>query len=92
MESEEVVFRVKGASSATSLGSVIAHSTYEGKKIVLRAIGAAAVNQANKAVAIARGLVAPRGYSLAMIPGFTDVSMPEEDATVTAMVLRIINI
>jgi stage V sporulation protein S len=85
---EDTVLRVKGSSSATALGSAIAHGVYNGKKIVLRAIGAAANNQAVKAVAIAGGLVAPRGYILSMRPGFIDVTMP--DGEITGMVFKIL--
>lgn len=88
MEStEEVILRVKGSSSATSLASVIAHGVYDNKKMSLRTIGAAAINQAVKAVAIAQSYVGARGLTLLVRPGFTDVEMPE--GTVTAIVLRI---
>jgi stage V sporulation protein S len=90
MELEETVLRVKGSTSATDLASVISHGVYDGKKVILRAIGAAAVNQANKAAAISRSQVAARGLSLALIPGFTDVTMPGEESSVTAMIFRVI--
>ena len=91
---EETVLRVKGASSATALASAISHGVYDGKKVVLRAIGAAAVNQAVKAVAIAQSYVGARGLTLSMRPGFTDVAMPDiknpgEMVDVTAMVFRV---
>jgi stage V sporulation protein S len=84
---EETLLRVKGSSSATSLASVIAHGIYEGKKISLRAIGASAVNQSMKAVAIAQSYVGAKGMRILIIPGFTDVQM--DDGTVTALVFRI---
>lgn len=87
MESEEEVLKVKGSTSATSLAATIAHGVYEGKKMSLRAIGAAAVNQAVKAVIIAQGYVAARSFILSMVGGFTDVDMP--DGTVTAVVLKL---
>ncbi len=87
MANDDVVLRVKGSSSATALASAIAHGIYDGKKISLRAIGAAAVNQAVKAVAIAQSYVGAKGLTLSMRPGFTDVDMP--DGTVTAVVLKI---
>lgn len=85
---EETLLRVKGSSSATSLASVIAHGIYDGnKKISLRAIGAAAVNQAMKAVAIAQSYVGAKGMRIMVYPGFTDVEM--DDGTVTAMVFKL---
>lgn len=88
VSNDEAVLWVKGSTSAPDLASTIAHKVYEGHKVILRAIGAAAVNQTCKAVAIASGMAAPRGFVLSMRPGFTDVDMP--DGTVTAMVFRIL--
>lgn len=88
MESDESILWVKGSSSATALASTIAHGIYDNKKVVLRAIGAAAVNQTVKAVAIAQSYVGARGYVLSMRAGFTDVEMPE--GTVTAIVIRVL--
>jgi stage V sporulation protein S len=87
MDKEETILRVKGSSSAISLASVVAYGVYDGKNVVLRAIGAAAVNQAMKAVAIAQSYVGAKGMRLMVIPGFTDVAM--EDRTVTALVFKI---
>lgn len=84
---EDIILRVKGSSAATSLASVIAHGIYDKKQMSLRAIGAAAVNQAMKAVAIAQSYVGARGVRILVIPGFTDVEM--EDGTVTALVFKI---
>lgn len=81
------ILRVKGSTSATSLAATIAHGIYDGKKMSLRAIGAAAVNQAIKAVAIAQGYVATKGHDLSMRAGFDDVEMP--DGVVTAIILKL---
>lgn len=84
----ETVVRVKSSSSAASLASAIAHAVYDGKRVTLRAIGAGAVNQALKAIAIANSFVAPRGIVLDCRPGFTTVSMPDGD--ISAMSLRVL--
>ena len=55
----EDVIRVKSSSNANQLAQAIAHSVYEKDIKPIRAIGAGAVNQAVKALAIARGYVAP---------------------------------
>ena len=44
-------------------------------------IGAGALNQAVKAVAIARGFVAPAGVDLVCIPAFAEVEVEGEDRT-----------
>jgi len=49
--------------------------------VELQAIGAGAVNQAIKAVAVARGYVAPNGINLILIPSFVEISINGEDRT-----------
>lgn len=85
---EETLLRVKGSSNASALASAVAHAVYEGKDVSLRAIGAGAVNQAIKALAIAQSFVGSRGFSLSFRPGFTTVTMPEGD--VTAILLKVL--
>lgn len=67
----DVLIRVAANSPPQQLASAISHAVYDGKKVVMRAIGANAVNQAMKAAAIARGYVAPRGLDLTVRPHFT---------------------
>jgi stage V sporulation protein S len=47
----------------------------------MQAIGAGALNQAVKAVAIARGFVAPSGVDLVCIPAIADVDIEVENRT-----------
>ena len=47
----------------------------------MQAIGAGAINQAVKAIAIARGYVAPAGMDLVCIPGFIDITIDGEERT-----------
>jgi stage V sporulation protein SpoVS len=88
IEGKDALFYVSGSTPVDKLGSAIAHGVYSQKNVQLRAIGAAAVSQAQKAVAAAIGFTAPRGYRLATIPSFAEVQMP--DRTVTAMVFKIV--
>lgn len=84
----EVLLKVKSASSASSLAAAIANNVYANKDITLRAIGAAAVNQSMKAIAIAQSYVGPRGLVLACRPGFTTVVM--DDGDISALIFKII--
>ena len=84
---EENYLRVSGGSSAQQVGSAIAHALYENPVVKLRAVGASAVNQAVKAIAIARGYVAPRGLDLVCKPGFT--SIESREGTISAIVFTI---
>ena len=53
----------------------------------MRAVGAGAVNQAVKAIAIARGYVAPRGMDLTCVPGFATIK--SRDGEISAIVFLI---
>ena len=75
-------FRVSGNSSPAAVAGAIAGVVREHGKAELSAIGAGAVNQAVKAIAIARGYVAPQGMNLACVPGFVDMQVEGEEKTV----------
>ena len=53
----------------------------ENERAEMQAIGAGALNQAIKAVAIARGFVAPTGVDLVCVPAFAEVEVEGEDRT-----------
>jgi len=83
-EKEDDVLRVGAGSNPQAVASAIAHAIYEKRTCKLRAVGAGAVNQATKAIAIARGYTAPRGLDLVCIPGFA--SIDSHDGTISAVV------
>ena len=74
---EEPFLRVSASSNPQSVASAIAHAVYDSRLVKLRAVGAGAVNQSVKAIAIARGYVAPRGFDLSCVPGFTTIDSRE---------------
>ncbi len=84
---EEQVLRVSAGSSPQSVASAIAHAIYEHGTVKLRAVGAGAVNQSVKAIAIASGYTAPRGISLVCIPGFASVDSNGDK--ISAMVFKV---
>jgi stage V sporulation protein S len=88
--SEENVLRVTAAANAKDLASAIAHGLYDGHRPVLRAIGAGAVNQAVKALIIARGFVATRGIDLMFRPGFAEVPGDGENGVISAVTFLVI--
>lgn len=85
--SEDQPLKVAAGSNPQSIASAIAHAMYDYKTVRLRAVGAGAVNQAVKGIAIARGYVAPRGYDLVCKPGFTTVE--SRDGEISALVFVI---
>ena len=81
------ILRAGAGSNSQSLGSAIAHALYDAPQVKVRAVGASAVNQAVKAIAIARGYVAPRGLDLTCRPGFATVD--SRDGKISAIVFTI---
>jgi stage V sporulation protein S len=84
---EEPFLRVSAGSNPQSVASAIAHAIYDNRQVKLRAVGAGAVNQAVKAIAIARGYVAPRGLDLTDKPGFTTIE--SRDGEISAIIFSI---
>jgi len=87
ISTEEPFLRVSASSNPQSVASAIAHAVYEKHQVKLRAVGAGAVNQAVKAIAISRGYVAPRGLDLTCKPGFTTIE--SRDGEISAIVFAI---
>lgn len=84
---EEPFLRVSAGSNPQSVASAIAHAVYDNRTVKLRAVGAGAVNQAVKAIAIARGYAAPRGLDLTCKPGFTTIE--SRDGEISAIIFTI---
>ena len=56
--------------------------------VEIQAVGAGALNQAIKAVAIARGFLAPSGKNIVCIPAFTDISIDGEEKTAIKLIIE----
>jgi len=75
------VLKVSSKSSPKSVAGALAAVLREKGKAEMQAIGAGAVNQSIKAIAIARGYVAPNGLDLIAIPAFTEIEIDNEERT-----------
>ena len=71
------ILKISSKSNPNSVAGAIAGLVKESQKAEMQAIGAGALNQAVKAVAIARGFVAPAGVDLVCIPAFAEVEVEE---------------
>lgn len=83
------ILKVSTKSNPNSVAGALAGALRESNyaNVEIQAIGAGALNQAVKAVAIARGFVAPHGVDLICIPAFMDISIEGEEKT--AIKLRV---
>ncbi|MBR1884079.1 MAG: stage V sporulation protein S [Clostridia bacterium] len=75
------ILKISAKSSPNSIAGAIAGLVKENGRAEMQAIGAGAINQAVKAVAIARGFVAPTGIELVCTPSFTEVMIDDEEKT-----------
>ena len=66
----------------------LAYEMREKGTVEIQAIGAGALNQAIKAIAIARGFVAPSGKNLVCIPAFTDIVIDGEERTAIKLIVE----
>ena len=69
------VLKVSAQSNSKSVAGALASVVREQGTAEMQAIGAGAVNQSMKAIAIARGYLAPAGVNLVAIPAFVDVEI-----------------
>ena len=75
------VLKVAADSKPKAVAGALAAVLREKGKVELQAVGAGAVNQAVKAIAITRGFVAPNGLDIVTIPAFTKVMIDGEERT-----------
>lgn len=75
------VLKVSADSKPKAVAGALAAVLREKGSVELQAVGAGAVNQAVKAIAITRGFVAPNGIDLVAIPAFTKVIIEGEERT-----------
>jgi stage V sporulation protein S len=78
MSKTVVELKVGAGSNPASVAGSIAKNIQERNKVELVAIGAGAINQMNKAVAIASGYVAPNGISIASKIAWTNIEIDGE--------------
>ena len=73
--------KVSSKSSPASVAGAIAGMVKDGVPVEMQAVGAGAVNQAIKAIAISRGFLSPVGIEIACIPSFADIIIDGEYRT-----------
>lgn len=69
------IIKVSGNSRTSAVAGAIAGVFREHKRAEVQAIGAGAVNQAVKALVLAKGYLAEDGYEVIFTPEFTDVDI-----------------
>ena len=82
------VLRVSSKTSVGSLAGAIAGYIREHNRVEVQAVGAGAVNQAVKAIGVARGFLAPSGIDVIAIPAFVDIAENGEERTAVKIIVE----
>ncbi len=82
------VLKVSTNSRPKSVAGALAAVLREQGSAEVQAVGAGAVNQAVKAIAIARGFVAPNGIDLVAIPAFVEIKIDDEERTAIKFIVE----
>lgn len=80
--------KVSSKSSPNAVAGALAGVLRENGTAELQVVGAGALNQAIKAIAIARGFVAPGGLDLICVPAFTDIRINGEERTAIKLLVE----
>ncbi len=82
------VLKVSSKSNPNSVAGALAGVIREHGSAEIQAVGAGAINQAVKAIAIARGFVSPSGIDLVCIPAFADITIDGEERTAIKLIVQ----
>lgn len=81
------VIKVSAQSRSTAVAGAIAGIMRERKHAEVQAIGASAVNQAIKAIAIARDYLTIDGIEIVCVPEFVEVDIEGQERTAVKLII-----
>ena len=82
------ILKVSSKSSPNSVAGAISGVIRENNSVEVQAVGAGAANQAIKAIAIARGYLAPSGVDIICIPAFASIIIDEQERTAIKLIVE----
>lgn len=82
------VLKVSSKSNPNSVAGALAGIVREQGAAEIQTVGAGALNQAVKAIAIARGFIAPSGLELTCTPAFADIEINGEERTAIRLLVE----
>ena len=82
------VLKVSTKSNPNSVAGALAAIIKEKNIVEIQAVGSGAINQAVKAIAIARGFVAPSGRDIVCVPAFTDIEIDGQERTAIKLIVQ----
>lgn len=82
------ILKVSAKSNPSKVAGAIANIYREKKELEIQTIGAGSLNQAIKAVAIARGFLVPSGEDIVLVPAFNEVIINGENKTALKLLIE----
>jgi stage V sporulation protein S len=83
------VIKVSGTSRTSAVAGAIAGVFRENKRAEVQAIGAIAVNQAIKALVLAKGYLKEDGFEIVFSPEFVDVEIDGKTRTAIKFIIEV---
>ena len=80
--------KVASSSNVSNVAGAISNIMRNQSFLEISTVGAGSLNQAIKAVAIARGFLAPAGKNIVCIPAFTDIAIDGEERTAIKLIIE----
>jgi stage V sporulation protein S len=80
--------RVSSKSKPNTVAGAVAGVIRDQGQVELQTVGAGALNQAVKAIAIARGFLAPSGIDLVCVPSFSDIDIDGAERTAIRLLVH----
>ncbi len=84
------IMKVSSESNASLVAGALANIIRSEKTVTMVVIGAGALNQAIKAIAIARGFIVPTGYDLTVVPSFKELMVDDKERTAINLLVNIV--
>lgn len=82
------VLKVSTKSNPNSVAGALAGIMRDKGNAEIQAVGAGAINQSVKAIAIARGFLAPGGIDMFCVPAFIDIDIDGEERTAIKFIVQ----
>ena len=82
------ILKVSSKSNPSKVAGAIANVFRTDGIVEIQTIGAGSLNQAIKAIAIARGFVAPSGKNLVVVPAFSDILIDVAEKTAIKLIVE----
>lgn len=84
------IMKVSSESNASLVAGALANIIRNEEAVTMLVIGAGALNQAIKAVAIARGFIVPTGKDLTIVPSFKELIVDEKERTALNLLVKLV--